>query len=158
MFCILELRTLNFRTWEMSKAFVIDFKVIICNLTLTGTLHVIRPNTDSRLQRSKVAENNVRLKLENNSQEREGNCFWLDLNCTWSFLNCNVTPLPSFVSTFSQTRVRMASVIYCNSSSSASLMSFSSSSLVNIIANSFLLNLIMSMAELIQAANKRSSS
>ena len=59
----------------MSKAFVIDFKVIICNLTLTGTLDVIRPNTDSRLQRSKVAQNNVRLKLENNSQEREGNCF-----------------------------------------------------------------------------------
>ena len=59
----------------MSKVFGIDFKVIICYLIHTGTLDVIRPNTDSRLQRSKVAQNNVRLKLENNSQEREGNCF-----------------------------------------------------------------------------------
>ena len=43
----------------------------------------------------------------------------------------------------------MASAVYCNSSSSASLLSLGSSSLVNSIADSFLPNLILGMAELI---------
>ena len=68
--------------------------------------------------------------------------------------------------------VTMALAVYCNSSSSASLLSLGSSSLVNSIADSFLPNLvlgmaelilgmaelILGMAELIQAANNISSS
>ena len=62
--------------------------------------------------------------------------------------------------------VTMALAVYCNSSSSsASLLSLGSSSLVNSIADSFLPNLVMGMAELIlgmaeliQAANNISSS